>query len=77
MPDCINKLVRRARQCPVACSLKILFLLLFMVELTAATFYQSSVSYQLFAALLAATGYVAVLALATDNNCNLKLSDDD
>ena len=75
MPDCKNQLLRRARECPVACSLKILLLLMFMIDLTIAMFYQSSISYDLFAVLLAATGYVAVLVLATNNNCSLKLDD--
>ena len=77
MPDLFNQFKRRATRCPFACSLKILFILLFAIELYIAIFHQSLMSYHLYSGVLSVTGLVAILALATNRNCRLRLRDED
>ena len=73
MMDYLNLLKQRARKCPFACFLKILFLLLFTVALGIAVFFQGSMTNHEYAGLVIAIGYVAVLALVTNRNCRLKI----
>jgi uncharacterized membrane protein (DUF485 family) len=77
MPDLFNQFMQRVTRCPFACSLKILFLLLFAIELYIAIFHQPLMSYHLYSEVLSVTGLVAILALATNRNCRLRLNDED
>lgn len=77
MSDLFNQFMQRVTRCPLACSLKILFLLLFAIELYIAIFHQPLMSYHLYSEVLSVTGLVAILALATNKNCRLRLNDED
>jgi len=72
MPNYLNQFLQRARRCPLACSLKILFLLLFISALYIAAFYQTAVSFHEFSWFIVAIAYIAVLALVTNRNCRLR-----
>ena len=71
MPDLFKQLTQRARNCPVACFMKVIFLLLFIIAAAIACF-QFSMSKHEYAGFITAIGYVAVLALVTHRNCLLK-----
>lgn len=73
----LNQLLHRARRCPVACALKILLALLFISALGMAIFLKTEVSIYAYVIFMAVIGYVAILAIATNNSCMLKLSDED
>ena len=73
MPDFFNQLTQRARSCPVACFMKVIFLLLFIIAVAIAGFFQFSMSKHEYAGFVIAIGYVAVLALVTHRNCSLNL----
>ena len=45
MPDPVVLLMKRARNCPIACFLKILFLLLLLVALYLALYHQTSYNF--------------------------------
>lgn len=77
MPDLMNELKQRAKKCPVACALKIVLLLLFISALNIAVFFKSAMSIYAYVGFMALIGYVAILAIATNNNCRLKLSEED
>ena len=77
MPVFIEQLTQRARRCPVACALKILLLLLFMSALNIAIFFKNAMSIYAFIGFMALIGYVAIVAISTDINCRLKLSQKD
>ena len=77
MPNVLDELLQRARRCPVACSLKILLLLLFISALNIAIFFKNDVSIYAYIGFMAVVGYVAILAIATNVNCNLNISEDD
>lgn len=80
MMNCLktpNGLLSRARKCPLACSLKIIFLLLFLSAFTIACFYTHLMTLKEYTLYLTAIGYIAVLALATHHNCRLKLASPD
>ena len=77
MPSFMNQLIYRARRCPVACALKILFLVLLVGALNIAVFFKETISAYGYAGLITVIGYVAVLAIATNGNCMLKISEDD
>jgi len=72
MPDFFNQLTQRARSCPVACFMKVIFLLLFIIAFAIAGFFQFSMSKHEYAGFVITIGYVAVLALVTHRNCSLK-----
>ena len=72
MQDFINLFIHRARSCPVACFIKVIFLLLFVLAVTIACFFQLAMSKHEYAGFVIAIGYVAVLALVTHRNCRLK-----
>jgi len=61
----------------VACALKILLLLLLISALGIAIFFRNEISIYTYAGFMAAIGYVAVLAIATNGNCRLKLGEED
>jgi uncharacterized membrane protein YjjB (DUF3815 family) len=73
----MNELLHRARTCPVACALKILFLLLLISALNIAVFFKSEISIYAYVGFMVAIGYVAILAIATNGNCRLKLGEED
>jgi membrane protein YdbS with pleckstrin-like domain len=73
----MSELTQRARRCPVACALKILLLLLFMSALNIAIFFKNAMSIYAFIGFMAVIGYVAIVAISTDINCRLKLSEKD
>jgi hypothetical protein len=77
MPDLFCQFMQRVTRCPFACSLKILFLLLFAIELYIAVFHQPLMSHHLYSEALSVTALVAMLALATNRNCRLRLTGED
>ena len=77
MPDSIKLLLLRAKLCPFACLLKILFLLLFCSALYIALFYQYSMSPYLFSGFVAMIAFIAMLALAMNRNCRLRINEND
>lgn len=77
MPVFINELTHRARRCPIACALKIVLLLLFISALNIALFYKNAMSIYAYIGFMAVIGYVAILAISTNTNCKLKLSEKD
>lgn len=77
MPVLVTQLLQRAKRCPVACALKILVLLLFLGALNFAVFFKDSLSFYGYLVFIIAVGYVAILAVATNGNCILKISEDD
>lgn len=77
MPNVLDELLQRARRCPIACSLKILLLLLFISALNIAIFFKNDISIYAYIGFMTVVGYVAILAIATNVNCNLNISEDD
>ena len=77
MSSIMVTLLHRARTCPVACTLKILLLLLLLSALVIAIFFKNEVSIYTYLGFMAAIGYVAILAIATNGNCRLKLGKED
>ncbi len=77
MSNLMNELLHRARTCPVACALKILFLLLLISAINIAVFFKSEISIYAYVGFMVAIGYVAILAIATNGNCRLKLGEED
>ena len=77
MPILLDQLMHRARRCPVACALKILLFLLFVSALNIAIFYKNAMSIYAYIGFMAIIGYVAILAISTNTNCKLNLSEDD
>ncbi|MCG6898530.1 MAG: hypothetical protein LJE75_00845 [Gammaproteobacteria bacterium] len=74
MSNVMNEILHRARICPVACALKILLLLLLLSALGIAIFLKHEMSIYAYVGFMAAIGYVAILAIATNGNCRLKLA---
>jgi hypothetical protein len=77
MPTLLEELWQRARRCPFACSLKILLLLLFISALNIAIFFKNDISIHAYIGFLVVVAYVAILAISTNVNCNLSISEDD
>ncbi len=77
MSNVMNEILHRARICPVACALKILLLLLLISALNIAIFFKNEMSIYAYVGFMAAIGYVAILAIATNGNCRLKLAEED
>ena len=77
MSNTMNELFHRARICPVACALKILLLLLLIGAINIAIFFKDAMSIYAYLGLMAAIAYVAILAIATNGNCQLKLGKED
>ena len=75
MPDSVVLLLNRARNCPLACSLKILFFLLILVALYLAIYEQTSVSLPWYALFLGFIAVEAALMLFANNNCRIRLGD--
>ena len=74
MPDSTELLLLRARKCPFACLLKILFLLLFTVALYIALYYQDMPPF-IYTGFMVIIAFIAMLALAINRNCRLKLNE--
>lgn len=68
---------QRARTCPLACFLKVLFLLLFISALYIALFFQTSFSFYEYTGFIVVIAYIATLALATNRNCRIKISENE
>ena len=77
MSSIMVTLLHRARICPVACTLKILLLLLLLGALVIAIYFKNEVSIYTYLGFMATIGYVAVLAIATNGNCRLKLAEEE
>ena len=73
----LDELSQRAKKCPVACALKVLLLLLFVSAINIAIFFKNEMSIYAYVGFMAIIGYVAILAIATNSNCKLSLSEDD
>ena len=74
MPDSTELLLLRARKCPLACLLKILFLLLFTVAFYIALFHQDMSPF-IYTGFMAVIAFIAMLALAINRNCRLRLNE--
>lgn len=77
MSNVMNELFHRARTCPVACALKILLSLLLISAINIAVFFKDAMSIYAYVGLMAAIAYVAILAIATNGNCQIKLGKED
>jgi len=75
MPDLVVLLMRRARNCPVACSLKILFFLLLLAALYLAIYQQTSMTLPWYMLFLGAIAVEAALMLFANNNCRIRISE--
>ena len=75
MPDLVVLLMRRARNCPVACSLKILFFLLLLVALYLAIYQKTSVTLPWYLLFLGVIAVEAALMLFANNNCRIRISE--
>jgi len=71
MSNVMNGLLHRARICPVACALKILLSLLSISALNIAILFMEAMSIYAYVILMAAIAYVAILAIATNGNCQI------
>lgn len=74
MSGIIGKLFQRAGMCPVACSLKFLFLICSLSTLYIAIYHRVDVAPYLYAVLIGLIGVVASFALASHWNCQLRNS---
>ena len=77
MSNVMNELLHRARICPVACALKILLSLLLISAINIALFFKGSMSIYAYVGFMATIAYVAILTIATNGNCQLKLGEED
>ena len=71
MVNYLDRLGRRARRCPFACFLKVLFIASFAVALDIAVYYQGAMSFHEYSAFVMTIAYVAVIAIVTNTNCRL------
>jgi hypothetical protein len=72
MSDLVVLLRKRARNCPVACSLKILFFLLLLAALYLAIYHQSTVSLPWYLLFLGVIAVESALMLFANNNCRIR-----
>jgi hypothetical protein len=75
MPDLVVVLMKRARNCPVACALKILFFLLLLVALWLAIYQQTSVSLPWYLLFLGVIAVESALMLFANNNCRIRIGE--
>jgi hypothetical protein len=75
MPDPVVRLMRRARNCPIACFLKILFFLLVLAALYLAVYQQTSVTLPWYALFLGFIAVEAAFMLFANNNCRIRISE--
>ena len=75
MPDLFVLLLKRARCCPIACALEILFFLLLLAALYLAIYHQTSVSLPWYLFLLGVIAIEGALMLFAYNNCRIRISE--
>jgi len=75
MPELVVLLMKRARSCPIACFLKILFFLLLMVAIYLAIYHQTSVSLPWYLLLLGVIAVESAFMLFANNNCRIRISE--
>jgi hypothetical protein len=75
MPDQVILLMRRARNCPIACSLKILFVLLLGVALYIAVYHQTSVTLPWYLLLLGVIAVESAIMLFANNQCRTRIGE--
>jgi len=75
MPNIVFILMKRARNCPVACSLKILFGLLLLAALYIAVYHQTSVSLPWYLLFLGIIAVESAFMLFANNNCRISSGD--
>jgi hypothetical protein len=75
MPDLVVLLMNRARSCPVACSLKILFVLLLVAALYIAIYHQTSVSLPWYLLFLGFIAVESALMLFANNQCRIRIGE--
>jgi hypothetical protein len=75
MSNLVVLLMKRARNCPVACSLKILFFLLLLAALYVAIYHQTSVSLPWYLLFLGVIAVESAFMLFANNNCRIRTSD--
>ena len=75
MPDLVVLLMKRARNCPVACSLKILFFLLLLTALYLAIYHQTSVSLPWYLLFLGIIAVESALMLFANNQCRTRVGE--
>lgn len=71
MPELIGLFVNRARNCPIACSLQVIFLLLLLAALYIAVYHQTSVSLPWYMLFLGVIAVEAAFMLFANNNCRI------
>jgi len=75
MSDLVVVLMKRARNCPVACSPKILFFLLLLVALYLAIYHQTSVSLPWYLLFLGVIAVESAVMLFANMNCRIRLGE--
>lgn len=75
MPDLVVLLMKRARNCPIACSLKILFFLLLVAAIYIAIYHQTSVSLPWYLLFLGIIAVESALMLFANNDCRTRISE--
>jgi hypothetical protein len=75
MPDLVTLLMKRARNCPIACFLKILFVLLLVAALYIAIYHQTSVSLPWYLLFLGIIAVESAFMLFANNNCRIKVGE--
>jgi len=75
MPDLVVLLMKRARNCPIACSLKILFFLLLVAAIYIAIYHQTSVSLPWYLLFLGIIAVESALMLFANNHCRTRISE--
>lgn len=76
MPRILAHLYKHTQVCPVACLLQLLCLYSFFTAIKIAVLQQANISHTLYILWLAATGIVAMLALAMHSSCQLNSDQD-
>jgi hypothetical protein len=75
MPDQVVLLMKRARSCPIACSLKILFVLLLAAALYIAVYHQTSVSLPWYLLFLGIIAVESAIMLFANNQCRTRIGE--
>ena len=75
MPDLVVLLMKRARNCPIACFLKILFFLLLVAAIYIAIYHQTSVSLPWYLLFLGIIAVESALMLFANNHCRTRISE--
>jgi len=75
MPEQVALIMKRARNCPIACSLKILFVLLLGAALYIAIYQQTSVSLPWYLLFLGIIAVESAFMLFANNQCRTRVGD--